>query len=91
MLNVFGYIVLIVFFQIKHGVILNFLKMMGPKTLIAVFVTMSAFQGMNIFSNFWLIYWTEDSLFKNDSLVSEYEKRTYYYLVMYLLFGLIQG
>lgn len=78
-------------FQVKHDALFNFLKMMGPKTLLVVFGTMGVFQGLSIFSSFWLIFWTNNSMFKNDSLVFEYEERNYFYLVMYLLFGVAQG
>jgi hypothetical protein len=51
------------------------------------------FQGLNAFSNFWLTFWTEDKIIKNQSLVmtQEYTDRKYYYLIIYTLLGVLQG
>lgn len=66
---------------------------MGYISVVIVFVSVSLFQGLNIFSNFWLTYWTEDPVLKNVSLsgTPEYEQKYVYYLLMYLLFGVLQG
>ncbi|KAL4216368.1 hypothetical protein ACF0H5_024095 [Mactra antiquata] len=78
---------------IKSFVLLTYIKAMTVLAVIVVFVSMSLFQGLNIFSNFWLTYWTEDELLKNVSLsgTPEYEERYKYYLLMYLLYGVLQG
>ena len=80
-------------FQIKLSVLLNYIKAMGSISTIFVFVCVSLFQGLNIFSNFWLTYWTEDETLKNISLsgTAEYEEKYIFYLLMYLLFGVLQG
>ena len=80
-------------FQIKLSVLLNYIKAMGSISTIFVFVCVSLFQGLNIFSNFWLTYWTEDETLKNISLSGtvEYEEKYIFYLLMYLLFGVLQG
>ena len=66
---------------------------MGYISTVFVFVSVSLFQGLNIFSNFWLTYWTEDETLKNVSLsgTPEYEEKYVYYLLMYLLYGVLQG
>ena len=69
------------------------MKAMGYAAVATVFVSISLFQGLNIFSNFWLTYWTEDEVLKNTSLsdTAEYEGKYLYYLLMYLLYGVLQG
>ena len=69
------------------------MKAMGLAFVFIVFISVSLFQGLNVFSNFWLTYWTEDPLLKNTSLsgTKEYEEKYIYYLVMYLILGVIQG
>ncbi|XP_053387089.1 multidrug resistance-associated protein 1-like [Mercenaria mercenaria] len=78
---------------IKGAVLLTYMKAMGLLTVVIVFVCMSLFQGLNVFSNFWLTYWTEDELLKNVSLyqTQEYEDKYLYYLLMYMGMGIIQG
>ncbi|XP_060579428.1 ATP-binding cassette sub-family C member 3-like [Ruditapes philippinarum] len=78
---------------IKGAVLLAYIKAMGVCTVVVVFISMSIFQGLNIFSNFWLTYWTEDPLLKNVSLyqTQEYEDKYIYYLLMYMGMGIIQG
>lgn len=78
---------------IKATVLLTFVQAMGVCTVLIVFVTMAIFQGLNIFSNFWLTYWTEDELLKNISLsnTEAYEEKYMYYLLMYLMLGVLQG
>jgi hypothetical protein len=51
------------------------------------------FQGLNAFGNFWLTFWTEDDVIKNQSLVmtQEYTDRKYYYLIIYTILGVLQG
>ena len=73
--------------------LLNYMKAMGYISVVIVFVSVSLFQGLNIFSNFWLTYWTEDPVLKNVSLsgTPDYEQQYVYYLLMYLLFGVLQG
>ncbi|XP_052786369.1 multidrug resistance-associated protein 1-like isoform X1 [Mya arenaria] len=79
--------------SIKATVLVTYMKAMGILTVIIVFITMSIFQGLNVFSNFWLTFWTEDELLKNISLseTPEFEEKYMYYMLMYLLFGVIQG
>ncbi|KAL4216369.1 hypothetical protein ACF0H5_024096 [Mactra antiquata] len=78
---------------IKASVLTNYIKAMGVATMCLVFVSMCLFQGLNVFGNFWLTYWTEDELLKNVSLsgTQEYENKYLYYMLMYLLFGVFQG
>ena len=66
---------------------------MGYISVVIVFVSISIFQGLNIFSNFWLTYWTEDEVLKNTTLsgTPEYEEKYLYYLLMYLFYGVVQG
>jgi hypothetical protein len=81
------------FLQVKFAVFQKYAKSMGYIALIFVMVFMVAFQSLNVFSNYWLTYWTEDELMKNVSLghTSEYENRYVYYLVWYTVIGVIQG
>ncbi|KAH3867552.1 hypothetical protein DPMN_030684 [Dreissena polymorpha] len=69
------------------------MKAMGPCAVFVVFFSMGVFQGLNIFSNFWLTYWTEDDLLRNTSRADEpeFRDRYLYYLLMYLLYGVLQG
>ncbi|XP_060602685.1 multidrug resistance-associated protein 1-like [Ruditapes philippinarum] len=78
---------------VKFAVFQKYAKSMGYIALIFVMVFMVAFQSLNVFSNYWLTYWTEDELMKNVSLghTSEYENRYVYYLVWYTVIGVIQG
>lgn len=64
--------------------------------LVAVFIstiTLVSNQGLNVFSNFWITFWTEDSYLKNVTLVNteKYDDLKYYYLGMYGLIGIVQG
>ncbi|WAR30094.1 MRP1-like protein [Mya arenaria] len=70
--------------SIKATVLVTYMKAMGILTVIIVFITMSIFQGLNVFSNFWLTFWTEDELLKNISLseTPEFEEKYMYYLLM---------
>ncbi|WAR30067.1 MRP1-like protein [Mya arenaria] len=70
--------------SIKATVLVTYMKAMGILTVIIVFITMSIFQGLNVFSNFWLTFWTEDELLKNISLseTPEFEEKYMYYMLM---------
>ncbi|KAL4216728.1 hypothetical protein ACF0H5_024451 [Mactra antiquata] len=78
---------------IKPTVLLHFLRAMGIPAVIGVIFTMAAFQSLNVFSNFWLTFWTEDPTLLNSSMAgtTEYEDRFLYYLLLFALQGLIQG
>ena len=55
--------------------------------------SMITFQSLNVYGNFFLTFWTDDELLKNQSLsgTQEYYNRNIYYLVVYSILGLIQG
>lgn len=81
------------FFQVQFAVFQKYAKSMGYIALLFTMLFMVGFQSLNVFSNYWLTYWTEDKLMKNVSLghTSEYEERYVYYLVCYTVIGVIQG
>ena len=66
---------------------------MGYGFVSLVFVSMIAFQALNVFSNYWLTFWTEDPILKNTSLgyTADYEKHYEWYLIWYTTIGVIQG
>ncbi|XP_045182658.2 multidrug resistance-associated protein 1-like [Mercenaria mercenaria] len=78
---------------VKFAVFQKYAKFMGYIALLFVMLFMVAFQSLNVFSNYWLTYWTEDELMKNTSLgyTSDYEEKYVYYLVCYTIIGVIQG
>ncbi|WAR29796.1 MRP1-like protein [Mya arenaria] len=48
---------------------------------------------LNVFSNFWLTFWTEDPVLLNITLAgtSQYEQTFTYYLVLFTVYGILQG
>ena len=84
---------IVLWFQVKFSVFKSYAKAVGYLYVLFVFFTIMIFQGLNVFSNYWLTFWTEDSLLKNTSLghTDEYEKRFQWYLIWYTVFGVIQG
>ena len=79
--------------QIKAKVVLGYLSSMGVIAVLTIFFFMSLYQGLNIYSNFWLTYWTEDPLLKNKTNAGspDFVQKTYFYLIMYFVIGLVQG
>jgi len=83
----------ICFSQVKLTVFRSYAKAMGYLVLACVVIFMLGFQSLNVFSNYWLTYWTEDPLLKNVSrgYTPEYESKFTYYLVWYTVIGVLQG
>jgi hypothetical protein len=69
------------------------MKAMGIPAAIIAFIALVAQQGLNIYSNFWITFWTEDSYLKNVTLIDtpKYADTKYYYLGIYALLGTLQG
>ncbi|XP_056002528.1 multidrug resistance-associated protein 1-like isoform X2 [Ostrea edulis] len=78
---------------VKFSVILTYIKAMGVVGTFLSMLFVFLFQGLNAFGNFWLTFWTEDAVIKNQSLVmtQEYTDRKYYYLIIYTVLGILQG
>ncbi|XP_053387287.1 multidrug resistance-associated protein 1-like [Mercenaria mercenaria] len=78
---------------IKPTVLLHFMRAMGLPAVITVLVTMTIFQGLNVYSNFWLTFWTENTLLLNTSLAGtrDYEDTYLFYLLGFALQGILQG
>lgn len=66
---------------------------MGICFVILIFICIIAFQALNVFSNYWLTFWTEDKILKNTSLgyTNTYENQYEWYLIWYTVIGIIQG
>ncbi|XP_052767473.1 multidrug resistance-associated protein 1-like isoform X2 [Mya arenaria] len=79
--------------SVKWAVFRTYARAMGIIALILVMVFIIGFQSLNVFSNYWLTYWTEDELMKNQSLgqTEEYENRFIYYILWYTVIGVVQG
>lgn len=80
-------------FQVKFDVFRVYAKAMGYIAVIFVMLFMIGFQSLNVFSNYWLTYWTEDTILKNISIghTDEYESQFVYYLVGYTIIGVVQS
>ena len=80
-------------FQVKLSVITTYIKAMGVVGTFFSLLFIVLFQGLNAYSNFWLTFWTEDDVIKNQTLVmtQEYVDRKNYYLIIYTILGLLQG
>nr|XP_034320755.1 multidrug resistance-associated protein 1 isoform X2 [Crassostrea gigas] len=78
---------------VKLSVIITYIKAMGVVGSFLSMLFVLLFQGLNAFSNFWLTFWTEDDVIKNQTLVNtqEYADRKYYYLIIYTILGVLQG
>ncbi|XP_061170519.1 multidrug resistance-associated protein 1-like [Saccostrea echinata] len=78
---------------VKFSVILTYIKAMGVIGTVLSMLFVMLFQGLNAYGNFWLTFWTEDEIIKNQTLVTtqEYSDRKYYYLAIYTVLGVLQG
>lgn len=77
----------------KFKVFSDYFKAMGVTAAFLSVLIMIIYQGLSIYSMFYLTFWTDDEYLKNSSLAntSEYDRRFTIYLVTYSLLGLIQG
>lgn len=66
---------------------------MGWMAVLVSTITLVANQGLNVFLNFWISFWTEDTYLQNATLIgtNEYDDLKYYYLGMYGFMGVLQG
>ena len=71
----------------------EYAKAMGIFFVMMIFISIIAFQALNIFSNYWLTFWTEDPILKNTTLgyTDEYQRQYEWYLIWYSAIGVIQG
>ncbi|KAK3096100.1 hypothetical protein FSP39_023229 [Pinctada imbricata] len=78
---------------VKFTVFASFIRAMGSFWALISVLSMGVFQGLNVYGNFFLAFWTEDEVLKNQSLsnTEEYESRNIYYLTVYSVLGVIQG
>ena len=80
-------------FQVKFAVLWAYIKAMGVGGAFLSIACIVVFQSLNVFGNFFLTFWTEDDILKNQNLsgTQEYEDRNSYYLGIYGLLGVVQG
>ncbi|CAG2221076.1 ABCC3 [Mytilus edulis] len=79
--------------SVKTSVFVTFIKAMGMTTIGAAFFLLFTSRALQVYSNFWITYWTSDSYLKNETLMQtdEYHNKQLYYLGIYGLFGCLQG
>lgn len=82
-----------ILFQVKISVFVTFIKAMGMTTIGAAFFLLFTSRALQVYSTFWITYWTSDSYLKNETLMQtdEYHNKQLYYLGTYGLFGCLQG
>lgn len=80
-------------FKVKYSVLIEYAKAMGIPAAFVVLIALVTQQGLNIYQNFWITFWTEDSYLKNATFIhtQKYTDKKYYYLGMYALLGILQG
>ncbi|XP_060074035.1 multidrug resistance-associated protein 1-like [Ylistrum balloti] len=78
---------------VKWAVIWAFLKAMGAFAAFFALFMMAVFQGVNMYSIFWITDWTSDEYLVNttNQRNDEYTNKNIYYLVIYGVLGIIQG
>ena len=83
----------LLWFQVQFSVFKAYAEAVGYLYVLFAFFNIMIFQGLNVFSNYWLTFWTEDPLLKNTTLghTDEYEKRFQWYLIWYTVIGVVQG
>ncbi|XP_076093492.1 ATP-binding cassette sub-family C member 3-like isoform X1 [Mytilus galloprovincialis] len=79
--------------SVNLSVLIEFIKAMGIPATIMGLLALAAQQGLNIYQNFWITFWTEDIYIKNATLIhtQSYTDITFYYLGIYALLGVLQG
>ncbi|KAJ8313002.1 hypothetical protein KUTeg_010375, partial [Tegillarca granosa] len=79
--------------EVKWTVFGIYAKAMGICSTIIVIVIFTCYHATSIYANFWLTFWTEDSLIRNISLkfTDDYIEKSHRYLEFYGLLGGIQG
>ncbi|CAC5413633.1 ABC transporter C family member 5,Canalicular multispecific organic anion transporter 1,Multidrug resistance-associated protein 6,Putative uncharacterized protein YKR104W,ABC transporter C family member 8,Multidrug resistance-associated protein 1,Cystic fibrosis transmembrane conductance regulator,ABC transporter C family member 12,ABC transporter C family member 14,Canalicular multispecific organic anion transporter 2,ABC transporter C family member 7,Putative ABC transporter C family member 15,ATP-bindin len=79
--------------KVKTSVFITFIKAMGISTIMAAFSLLFMSRALQVYSNFWITYWTRVPYLKNETLMQtdEYSNAQFYYLGMYGLFGGLQG
>ena len=92
-LNVLTWFLFALYLQVKLGVLWTYIKAMGLYGAFPSILSMIAFQGLSIYGNFFLTFWTEDAVLKNQSLsdTKEYDDRNIYYLLVYTVLGILRG
>ncbi|OWF48638.1 multidrug resistance-associated protein 1-like isoform X2 [Mizuhopecten yessoensis] len=78
---------------VKIEVFKSYFGAAGWWSVAVILVLFAGFHTTSIYSNFWLTFWTEDRLLLNISLMDtlEYRDRSYDYLLVYGLLGVIQA
>ncbi|XP_033725081.1 multidrug resistance-associated protein 1-like [Pecten maximus] len=79
--------------SVKWAVILAYVKAMGAYATVFALLMIAVFQGLNMYSIFWITDWTTDEYLVNTSnqVEKEYIDTNIYYLVGYGVLGLAQG
>ncbi|XP_033725322.1 multidrug resistance-associated protein 1-like [Pecten maximus] len=78
---------------VKWSVYIAYVKAAGVFATLFSLLMMTLFQGLNVYSTFWITDWTTDEYLVNRSNQGddEYSDRNIYYLVVYGVLGLVQG
>ncbi|XP_033748018.1 LOW QUALITY PROTEIN: multidrug resistance-associated protein 1-like [Pecten maximus] len=78
---------------VKMDVFTSYFGAAGWWSVAVIMIMFAGFHTTSIFSNFWLTFWTEDTTLLNLSLqdTPEYIDRSYSYLLVYGLLGVIQA
>ncbi|KAH3867982.1 hypothetical protein DPMN_031118 [Dreissena polymorpha] len=66
---------------------------MGVFWVVVSMLAMLLYHVVSVYSMFWLTYWTEDPVLRNQSNVvkQEYSQASIFYLIIYAVMGLVQG
>ncbi|KAL4236836.1 hypothetical protein ACF0H5_005222 [Mactra antiquata] len=88
---------------IKPQQLLDYVKAMGSVAALMSAILLILYQGLNVYSMFWLTFWTEDEYLKNrtnsvlDTFTNDtvynpdYTGKSKYYLISYSVMGIVQG
>ncbi|XP_021347162.1 canalicular multispecific organic anion transporter 2-like isoform X2 [Mizuhopecten yessoensis] len=78
---------------VKWSVYIAYMKAAGVFATVFSLMMMVAFQGLSMYSTFWITDWTTDEYLVNTSNQGEdeYINRNVYYLVVYGVIGIVQG
>lgn len=73
------------------GVYLAFVRAVGVSPVVLVFLSVLIYSGLNVYSNFWLTFWTEDSYLKNMTLTNTTTYHDKYTMYLGVFTALVVG
>ncbi|KAL5020046.1 hypothetical protein ScPMuIL_002938 [Solemya velum] len=79
--------------MVNMGVYISYAKAMGIVPVVLVFLSIAVYSAINVYSSFWLTFWTEDPYLKNLTLTNTttYHDKYTMYLGVFTLLGVAQG